>query len=409
MRNLTFLIILLIGFVDYLGIGLVYPIFAVMLFDPADPLLAVETSSAFRGVVLGILMGLTPLSAFVFAPFLGSYSDCRGRRKSLIFGIASGCLGYCVAVIGIFCHSLTLLFVYRILVGITEASAAVAQAALADISTEDNKARRFSLFSSSVGFGFTIGPFFGAKLAELGAAQGIGYAAPFFIAGLLCLANLLLVWGLFPESRVVAKKVSFHFMQSMKAIGKAFTWKHLSWFFATAFAVSFAWSFFNEFMPVLLQDHFGFTLTDVGNYFAWGGVWYSLSSGLLTAPLLSRVSSERVVMGSMAGCSICMAIFSMLENSQYIWLALPALMFFLAAAFPTIASIVSNRTDSSMQGEVLGVLHSVQGCAMGLSPIFVGGLIGAYPALTGWGGALIMLLGCLAFLRGYRLQQTVFN
>lgn len=407
MFNLNFFIILFIGFVDYLGIGLVYPIFGVMLFDPADPILAVEASSAYRGAMLGILMGLTPLSAFVFAPFLGSFSDCEGRKKTLIFGMAAGCLGYSLAVVGIMYHSLMLLFAFRILVGITEGTAAVAQAAIADISTESNKARRFSLFSSSVGFGFTIGPFLGGKLADPEISLGFGYAAPFFLAGILCLLNLLLVWAMFPESRLVKKKLSFNLGESIKNLSKALTWKHLNWFFAASFALSFAWAFFNEFMPVLLQKNFGFGLNDIGNYFAWGGIWFSLSSGLLTAPLMERISMQKLMIGAFMGCAVCMAIFSMIEEAQYIWLTLPALMYFLALAFPTLASIVSNRTHGDNQGEVLGVYHSIQGCAMGLSPMFAGSFIGAFPALTGWGGATMMLLACLAFWMGSRMPFSL--
>jgi hypothetical protein len=97
-----------------------------------------------------------------------------------------------------------------------------------------------------------------------------------------------------------------------------------------------------------------------------------------------------------------MAIFSLIENAQYIWLTVPVLMFFLSIAYPTLSSIVSNRTHADNQGEVLGVYHSIQGCAMGLSPMFAGSFIGAFPTLTGWGGASMMLAGCLAFWIGYR-------
>lgn len=402
----NFLVILFIGFVDYLGIGLVYPIFAVMLFDSADPIIAAGMSPAYRGAMLGILMGLTPLSAFVFAPFLGSFSDSCGRKKTLIFGMAAGCLGYCLAVVGVLTHSLSLLFIFRILVGVTEGSAAVAQAAIADISTESNKARRFSLFSSSVGFGFTIGPFLGGKLAGPEMSFGLLYAAPFLLAGILCLMNLIAVWALFPQSSYHKKRLSFNFSESIKNLHKVFAWKNLVWLFATCFSLSFAWAFFNEFMPVLLHKNFNFTLNEVGNYFAWGGVWYSLSSGLLTAPLIARFSAEKLVLGSMAGCAICMAIFSLIENAQYIWLMLPLLMYFLAMAFPTLASIVSNKTNEENQGEVLGIFHSVQGSAMGISPIFAGSLIGAYPSLTGWGGALIMLVGFFIFWRAYAKKAS---
>jgi MFS family permease len=95
----------------------------------------------------------------------------------------------------------------------------------------------------------------------------------------------------------------------------------------------------------------------------------------------------------------------MMENSQYVWLTLPVLMFFLATAFPTLASIVSNRTDKKMQGEVLGVYYSIQGCAMGLSPMFVGSLVGAYPSLTGWGSAFMMVIACLIFLKARKKKE----
>jgi DHA1 family tetracycline resistance protein-like MFS transporter len=406
MFNLNFLIILLIGFVDYLGIGLVYPIFAIMLFDAGDPILAAHASPAYRGTILGILMGLTPLSAFVFAPFLGSFSDCRGRKKTLIFGLVAGCIGYGLAILGMLFHSLLLLLAFRILIGITEGTVAVAQAAIADISDESNKARRFSLFGSSLGFGFTIGPFIGGMLADPEMNLGLGYVPPFFLAGLLCLINLLCVLCLFPESRNAKGKLSFSLSESMTKIAKAFTWKHLTWLLGTGFCLSFSWAFFNEFMPVLLQNNFGFALREVANYFAWGGVWYSLSSAILTAPLLSRYSQEKLILFSMGGCALCMSIFSMIKEAEHIWIALPFLMYFLSMAFPILASIVSNRAHGDNQGEVLGVYHSIQGLAMGLSPMFVGSVIGAFPALTGWGSAAVMLLAILTFLIGRHIPST---
>lgn len=407
MFNLNVFIILFLGFIDYFGIGLVYPIFGVMLFDPADPIIAAEASSTYRGAILGILMGLTPLSAFLFAPFLGSFSDSEGRKKTLLFGMAAGTLGYILAIVGIVYHSLSLLFIFRILVGITEGSAAVAQAALADISTESNKARRFSLFSSSAGLGFTIGPFIGGKLGDPGMNFGIGYVTPFILAGILCLVNSFMVWAVFPESRNEKKRLSFNFSSSLRSLGKVFTWSHLIWLFATCFCLSFAWSFFNEFMPVMLRANFLFSLNEVGNYFAWGGIWYSVSSGLFTAPLLRRFTPEKLLMAALGGSAATMMFFSKIEESEYIWMTLPVLMFFLSLAFPTLMSLVSNRAHADNQGEVLGVFHSVQGCAMGLSPILGGALIGTFPALVGWGGGWMMFLGCFALWIGCKKSSAL--
>lgn len=128
MSKINFITILFIGFIDYLGIALVYPIFTGMLFDRTYPIISPDSSSAYRGAILGILLGLTPLTQFFSAPLLGAISDLKGRKKTLIYGTLVGFLAYCLAVLGVCIHSLPLLFLYRILVGIASGTVPVAQA-----------------------------------------------------------------------------------------------------------------------------------------------------------------------------------------------------------------------------------------------------------------------------------------
>jgi len=73
--KLNLIIILMIAFVDYVGIGLVYPIFAVLLFDPSNLIVPAHSSPEYRGAMLGILISLTPISQFFFSPVLGTFSD----------------------------------------------------------------------------------------------------------------------------------------------------------------------------------------------------------------------------------------------------------------------------------------------------------------------------------------------
>src|SRR5271156_5521663 len=122
--KLNLIIILMIAFVDYVGIGLVYPIFAVLLFDPSNLIVPANSSLEYRGAMLGILISLTPISQFFVSPILGTFSDIKGRRPALLTGIGLGCLGYAIAVLGIYMSSLWLLFLYRILVGASDATAA---------------------------------------------------------------------------------------------------------------------------------------------------------------------------------------------------------------------------------------------------------------------------------------------
>lgn len=402
LSKLNFITILLIGFVDYLGIGLVYPVFAALLFDLNDPIIAEDSSLAYRGAMLGILIGLTPLTQFFSSPILGKLSDFKGRKHVLIYGTAIGFLGYCLSIIGILNHSLVFLFLYRILVGISEGTIAVAQAMIVDISTENNKARRFALFNASLGTGFTIGPFLGGKLADPSVASWCCYAMPFLAAGAMCLINLLLILYRFPETRRMTEKASLNLMEGFNNIRKVFLWDKLRWLFFAAFAFSFGWSFFNEFIPLLLRERFGFTPSDIGNYYAYGGAWYALSAGIITAPLLKYFAAEKVIGKALMGCAVCMLLYLAVHDSRYIWWILPPFMYCLSATYPITSTLVSNQASSENQGEVLGAYQSVIGSAMGLSPIMVGSIIGVYPELTAWGGAFAMLLASGALWFGKR-------
>ena len=402
MSNFNFITILFIGFLDYLGIALVYPIFTAMLFDSTYPLIAEESSPAFRGAVLGILLGLTPLTQFFSAPLLGAISDFKGRKKTLIYGTLVGFLGYIFAVLGIFFSSLSLLFLYRILVGIASGTVPVAQAVISDTSTKENKARRFSLFSASLGVGFTIGPFLGGKLADPSLASWCGYATPFVAASIMCLLSLIIISWRFPETRQECDKIAFNFMESVNNIRKVFLWPQLRWLFLATFSFAFGWSFFNEFIPVLLRERFGFNLSDVGNYYAYGGLWYAFSSGVIAAIVLKYFPPEKIGTKALIGCAACMLMFLVIQEKQSIWFFIPPLMLCLSFTYPTTAAMVSNQAKLENQGEILGVYQSVTGCAMGLSPFVIGSAIGIYPSLTALGGAFAMLLAGLAFWKGTR-------
>lgn len=400
LSRLNFITILFIGFLNYLGIALVYPLFAIMLFDPSYPLVSSGASSACRGTLLGILIGLTPLMQFFSAPLLGAFSDFKGRKKTLVYSSMIGVLAYGLAVLGIQAHSFALLFLYRILIGVAAGMVPVAQAMIADSTAKENKARRFSLFSASLGLGFTVGPFLGGKLADPSLGAWCGYVLPFIAAGILCVLNLLLVVLHFPETHKVKENAVFHPMKSLHNIRKVFLWKKLRMLFLATFLFAFGWSFFNEFIPILLRQQFAFQLSDIGNYYAYGGAWYAFCSAVTSAILLKYFSPQKIGVKSLIGSAVCMLSFLLFEDRQYIWLILPFLMFFLTFTYPITGALVSNRANAENQGEVLGVYQSVIGCAMGLSPFFAGSLIGMFPKLTAIGGAFVMLAAALALWRG---------
>lgn len=397
MFTLNFIIILLVVFVDYLGLAIIYPVFAALIFDPSYALLPEGSSAIFSGAILGILIGLTPLTQFFSAPILGLLSDYYGRRRLILYGMIVGCVGYALAIVGVWCHSLYLLLIYRVCVGISEGTIGVAQAMIGDISTEEIKARRFALSSAAAGIGFMIGPFLGGILADPSIASWTGYEAPFAAALMMCFVNVILAAFGFSETFQPSQKKEFKLFEGIDNLCKVFFWPKLYWLFLATFAFSFGWSFFNEFIPILLRSNFSFSTSEVGNYYAYGGVWYALSAGLAISALMNYFSPEKMIVKASIGCGLCMLIFIFIPESYYIWWILPPFMLMLALTFPTTAALVSNYASKSNQGEVFGVYQSVMAAAMSLSPLLLGGVVGAYPAWISWGGALAMMVAAFSF------------
>jgi len=396
--NTKFLIILWVGFVDYIGIGLVYPIFSVMLFDPSYNLVDPEMSFASRGALLGVLFSMTPLSQFFTSQLLGVFSDIKGRRLALLWGISFGCAGYAVAILGIWLSSLPLLFLYTILSGVCDSSAAVAQAVVADLSNEKNKARLFGYFNSSLGLGFTIGPFIGGKLADPEFACWINcYSMPFIAAGIMMTINLILVYFLFTETHKPKSYLKFKFFKQLQDLAKTLKFGNLKWIFLGGFAFSSGWSFFNEFLPVLWIERFQFSANDIGNFYGYSGLWYAISAAFFVTPLLKIFTPEKIILLAAIFCGISLSLLSLIQNPLYIWIVTPFIVSLLAIGFPTATTVVSNRCTDDCQGEVLGIFQSIQALAMGLNPLFFGALVGFYPVTAVWGSVISMFVAALAF------------
>jgi DHA1 family tetracycline resistance protein-like MFS transporter len=141
---------------DAVGIGLVMPIIPRLLREVGH--------TGDLGWRFGAFLGLYALMQFLCAPVLGAISDKVGRRPVLLVSLAGAAIDYVFMALA---PSMAWLFVGRAIAGITGANMAVAQAYIADITPEDQRARRYGLFSAIFGVGFIAGPVIGGLLGEV--------------------------------------------------------------------------------------------------------------------------------------------------------------------------------------------------------------------------------------------------
>ncbi len=363
--------------IDLIGFGIVIPLV---------PLYAEEFGASV--VEIGLLTGVYALMQLIFAPVWGRVSDRFGRRPVILGSL----LGSSVAwLLFGFAPALWVLFLARILDGISGASYAAAQAYVADITTDEERVRGMGLIGAAFGLGFIIGPAIGGLFAT------ISPRAPFILAAGAALVNFAIAWKRLPESRVPGSRhgaMQSRWTSLIRAVGSR-THGPLIWI---SLLGGLGFVGMESVFSLFGNRRFGFGLTETGLVFVFIGVFAAIVQGGLVHRLTKRVGEWPVLR---AGLWLTAAALILLGVTTELWALFPVLALLALGSgltFPTISAIVSQRAPDADQGGILGVLASAGGLARLLAPIAATALFQAVgvssPLLIG--GLLFVACGVIA-------------
>jgi DHA1 family tetracycline resistance protein-like MFS transporter len=368
--------ICLMFFIDFMSIGLVYPMFSAMLFNPNNTLVTPETSQTMRGLLLGIILALMPLAQFFSSPILGTLSDRIGRKPLLLISIASGILGDFIALTGVWYKNIMLLAFSRIVIGLAAGNEAIGAAATADISSNpEEKTKNFGLIHMAGGLGFTVGPFLGGQLSAMNLGIFSGYALPFLCAGLLSTINFITVIIFFKETHKRSNKQT-DFVFGFTNIKKVWYMSEFFLLFLAIFLYNTGWAFYWDFIPTDWIKSYNFNATNIGNMYAWGSVIYAFSAGLFIRPIIEKFKTEKILFYALLGESVFIALPIIFSSSWMYWIYVPIQQYLIALIFPTTYALISNKSSQEIQGEMMGILQSVQSLSYIASPLIAGPLLG---------------------------------
>ncbi|MEM9577995.1 MAG: TCR/Tet family MFS transporter [Pseudomonadota bacterium] len=402
MRRPAVIFILITMMIDAMGIGLIIPV----LPDLFQEVGAVNLSTA--ALWGGALSTVFALMQFVFGPVIGGLSDRFGRRPVLLLSLVVMALDYLVMAVA---GSLWLLFLGRIVGGITSATQATANAYMADISTPEDRAANFGLIGAAFGIGFVLGPLMGGLLAEFGTR------APFYAAAALSGANAIFGYFVLKETLALENRRrfewrranplgSFRHLKSLPGLGALLL---VFFIYQVAFSVYPAvWSFFGK-------ERFGWEPSTIGMSLALFGIMLAIVQGGLIRPVM-RLLGERgtVIYGHAFDIMAFLALAFV--TSGTLALILTPLAALAAVITPALQGIMSKAVGPDAQGELQGALASLTALAMILSPLLMTSTFAAFTgpdALIYFPGApfvlsaFLILLGLMAFTA--RRRQRSFS
>jgi MFS transporter, DHA1 family, tetracycline resistance protein len=336
-------------FLDNLGFAIVLP----YLFFYASALGA-------SPLVYGILLASYSLLSFIFTPIVSRLSDRYGRRKILLIALAVSSFSYFLFGSA---QVLWLLFVGRMLAGTTAATVPVAQAYVADITTEKERLRYLGLLGAAAGVAFIMGPAIGGTLSQL-----FGYAVPSFLASALAFANLILAYFRLtepPRSGFDLKKTSFSFVALRDVLRK----RLIILLFTAYFLFFVAFVFLQAALSPWLKEVFGFGSLQTGLVFFFVGSISAFTQAILLPRLSKKFNRSILTIYSIIILSIGLFILAFVGNLALLVLASAVISFGFGIQYITFNTLISLSAPKEAQGGTLGIAWALAGLAQTIAPV----------------------------------------
>ncbi len=412
--------VLVIILVDLLGLSIIIPLM---------PYYAARFGA--DAFTIGLLNAAYPFMQFIGAPLLGRLSDRFGRRPILLVSQLGTFAGFIL--LG-FANALPVLFLSRIIDGLSGANLSTAQAVITDVTTEKTRTQGLGLIGAAFGIGFVLGPFI--ALAVL-VASGDNYQAVAFTAAAFSLASILLTFFWLPETYNPAKgtirtRGPFTFAAMRQALGRP----AIGVLLVLMFTQQLAFGGYEQMFSLFTLNRLGMGVRSTTWLLVAAGVFIVILQGGVIGPLSKKYGDRWLVMLGLSTLSIGLILTATtpqipipsysragLEaeiqgqaSTQTIHVELPpetnkgllGLIWILVASapaavggavlHPAINSLLTKSADKAEVGGILGVSAGFYSAANAITPLFFGSLFQWFGAPVPFlaGGLLLAILYFIA-------------
>lgn len=340
--------------IDITGWGIIIPVIPKLIKE----LIHGDISQAAK--IGGWIAFAYAITQFLCAPIIGNLSDKYGRRPIILISLFTFALDYLLLA---FSPNIILLFVGRIIAGLTGASITTASAYIADISTPENRAKNFGMIGAAFGLGFIIGPVVGGLLGQYGSR------VPFYAAAVLCMLNFLYGYFILPESLAKEHRREFDWKRA-NPIGAFLNLKKypsligliLAIFilYVGSHAVHSNWTFYTMY-------RFHWDAKMVGISLGVVGLLVGIVQGGLVRWINPKIGNEKSIYLGLALYTIGMFFFAFMTEG---WMMFVVLIPYCLGgiAGPALQAVVSGKVPPNEQGEIQGTLSSLMSASAILGP-----------------------------------------
>ena len=387
---------------DSMGIGIIIPVMPALFAE-------VTGTEKISDIAIwgGLLASTFALMQFIFGPILGALSDRYGRKPILLLALFVMAAYYLL--MG-FAQTLWLLFLGRLIGGITAATHATANAYMADISSAEEKAARFGMLGAGFGLGFVLGPLIGGLLGEWGPR------APFFAAAMLAAANGVLCYLVLKESLKTKNRREFMWYRA-NPIGAILDLRKFEGIYSLLLVFllfTIGTSIYAAIWPFFTVERFSWSPGMIGISLTIYGVCFAIVQGVLVRPAIKIWGEKKTIIIGFCFEFSAMVTFAFLTDGKILIILIPLASLGVLAQ-PAIQAILSKSVGDDRQGAIQGVASSLNAIAMVITPITMTWILAVFsdktanyyfPGMPFLFSALMVLL-CLFILSRRKPASTL--
>ena len=345
---------------DVIGFGIIMPVLPAYLHELTG---AGIGAAAIEG---GWLFFVYAAMQFFFAPIIGNLSDRFGRRPVLLASVLTFSIDNLICAIA---WSYPMLFIGRVLAGISGASYSTSSAFIADVSTDENRAKNFGLLGIAFGVGFVIGPVLGGLLGTFGPR------VPFYFAAGLAFANFVVGVLFLPETLEPWQRRRFEWRRAnpLGALRQMRSYHGIGWVLLVFFLMTLGHMMYPAVWSFVSTYRYGWNETQIG--LSLGA--FGLCGAIVMAAVLPRVIPK---IGEWRTAAIGLT-FTAASAFGYAFAAQGWMVYAVivagcleALADPPLRSLAAARVPPSAQGELQGAMTSIFSITSIVTPILYTGI-----------------------------------
>ena len=343
---------------DVLSLGVTIPVLPKLIAEFFDG--DVTAAAPYYGMFVTVWA----MMQFIAAPIMGALSDRFGRRPVLLISCFGLGLDYILMALA---PSLWLLFIGRIISGITAASFATAAAYIADVTPPEKRASSYAMFGAAWGFGFVIGPAVGGVVSV-----AYGVRAPFWVAAALTLLNATYGYFVLPESLSKENRKRFAWSRANPLGSLRLLRSHPELLSLAAIILLYqlAHQVLQSVFVLYSMYRYDWNERRVGYTMMAVGIASILVQALLVRKVAGRLSEQTMLYLGLTFGAVGYAIYGIAPNEFIFWCGIP--VFALVGFFsPAIQGLMTKRVRVDEQGQLQGANSSLMGIAGMIGPIIL--------------------------------------